>query len=121
MTTKKNTRRPHGDGSIYHDEKKGRWIAQYNVGYDGKTGRTVKRIKACRTQKAARAALEELALKYANPGALEADHLTVEKWLTNWFEIYSRPQIREDTAASYLHMLKFAIDAIGSMPLGDVN
>ena len=121
MTTKKNTRRPHGDGSIYRDAKKGRWIAQFNVGYDGKTGRLIKRTKTCRTQQEARAALTELSLKYANPGALTADHLTVKSWLTSWFDLYSRPQIREDTAASYLHMLNFAIDAIGAMPIGEVT
>jgi len=121
MTTKKNTRRPYGDGSIYRDGRTNRWIAQVNVGYDGKTGRMIKRTRTCRTQKEARAALEALALKYANPGALKADHLTVKNWLSNWFEVYSRPQIREDTAASYLHMINYATEAIGNMPLGDVT
>ncbi|MCR5437989.1 MAG: site-specific integrase [Selenomonas sp.] len=121
MTTKKKNRRLPGDGSIYHDEKKDRWIAQLNIGYDGKTGRMIKRTKTCLSKREARAALEELTIKYASPNSLAADRLTVAHWLTSWFETYSRPQIRADTAASYQHMLNYAIAAIGRLPLSAVT
>ena len=58
MTTKKH--RPAGDGSIYKDEKRGRWIAQFQVGYDSRTGRAIKRTRTCTTQKEAREALASL-------------------------------------------------------------
>lgn len=121
MTTNPKHHRPAGDGSIYKDEKRGRWIAQLRVGYDGRTGRSIKRTRACLTQKEARQALDDLREKYANQAAVLADHMTVKDWLLRWFETYSKPKIRPSTAAGYDNMLQIAIDALGRRPLDELT
>ena len=119
MTTKKH--RPAGDGSIYKDEKRGRWIAQFQVGYDSRTGRAIKRTRTCTTQKEAREALDTLREKYASQASILAENMTVKDWLLRWFETYSKPKIREDTAISYNTMLQIAIDEIGRIPLDELT
>ena len=119
MTTKKH--RPAGDGSIYKDEKRGRWIAQFQVGYDSRTGRAIKRTRTCTTQKEAREALDALREKYASQASILAENMTVKDWLLRWFETYSKPKIREDTAISYNTMLQIAIDEIGRIPLDELT
>ena len=77
MTTKNKPHRCAGEGSIYKDTTRNRWIAQVTVGFDGRTGRVIKRTKYTRTRKAAQAALEELKEKYASQTAILASKMTV--------------------------------------------
>lgn len=121
MTTNKKHYRPAGDGSIYKDEKRGRWIAQLHIGYDSRSGRSIKRTRTCSTQKEAREALASLREKYTSQTALLADRLTVRDWLLRWFETYSRPRIRPNSAETYERVLHYAIDAVGRIPLGELT
>ena len=60
MTTQsKSTHRGAGEGTIYKDTARNRWVAQVTVGYDGRTGRLIRRSKSARTRKEAQAALDE--------------------------------------------------------------
>ena len=55
MTTQsKSTHRGAGEGTIYKDTARNRWVAQVTVGYDGRTGRLIRRSKSARTRKEAR-------------------------------------------------------------------
>lgn len=118
MTTiKKSAHRCAGEGSIYKDSTRDRWVAQITVGFDGRTGRLIKRTKYTRTRKEAQAALAELKEKYASQTALLACSMTVGQWLDRWFDTYSRPHIRQNTAAGYLLMLDLAKEYVGSIDL----
>ena len=118
MTTKnKTSHRGAGEGSIYKDQAHDRWIAQVSVGYDGRTGRLIKRTKTARTRKEAQAALARLKEKYISQTAILASQMTVATWLDRWFETYSRPHIRPTTADGYQHMLAIAKEHAGSIAL----
>ena len=118
MTTKSKTaHRGAGEGSIYKDQAHGRWVAQVSVGYDGRTGRLIKRTKTARTRKEAQAALTALKEKYINQTAILASRMTVATWLDRWFETYSLPHIRPTTADGYQHMIAIAKDYAGRIAL----
>ena len=87
------------------------------VGFDGRTGRIIKRTKYTRTRKEAQAALAMLKEKYTSQTAILASSMTVGLWLDRWFDTYSRPHIRQNTAAGYLLMLDIAKEYVGKMPL----
>ena len=118
MTTQsKSTHRGAGEGTIYKDTARNRWVAQVTVGYDGRTGRLIRRSKSARTRKEAQAALAALKEKYASQTAILASRMTVGLWLDRWFDTYSRPHIRQNTAAGYLLMIDIAKEYVGRIDL----
>ena len=121
MTTKNKPHRCAGEGSIYKDTTRNRWIAQVTVGFDGRTGRVIKRTKYTRTRKAAQTALEELKEKYASQTAILASKMTVGVWLDRWFDTYSKPHIRQNTAAGYQIMLDIAKKYVGKLDLENLS
>ena len=121
MTTQKTTHRGAGEGTIYKDTARNRWVAQITVGYDGRTGRLIRRSKSARTRKEAQVALEELKEKFASSTAILASRLNVGGWLDRWFDTYSRPHIRQNTAAGYLLMLDIAKEYVGKLPLESLS
>ena len=109
MTTQnRNSHRGAGEGTIYKDVKRNRWVAQVTVGYDGQTGRLIRRSKSARTRKEAMVALAALQEKYTSQAAIFASKMTVGLWLDRWFDTYSKPHIRQNTAAGYLIMIDIA-------------
>ncbi len=114
-----NTKKKRADreGSIYFDKARNRWVAQYTAAYSSKTGRPIKRTRSAATQREAKLLLEELKEKYAGNHALIADKLTVGMWLDQWFETYSKPKVRPNTADGYEHMLGIAKREVGRLPL----
>lgn len=121
MGRRKKTRRGPREGSIYKDKKRDRWIAQLTVGFDGRTGRPVRRTKSSLTQKEALKNLAALKERYMNTTALLADQLTAGEWLDRWFTTYSQPHIRMTTGERYGFMIRVAKEYIGTMPLAFVT
>ncbi|MBR1566257.1 MAG: tyrosine-type recombinase/integrase, partial [Oscillospiraceae bacterium] len=92
-------RRASGEGSI-RKRKDGRWEGRYVAGHDA-NGKPIRRNVLGKTQAEARAKLR-LAIEAAETlDVARAGEYTVEKWVRTWYELYSKPNIREKTQAYY--------------------
>lgn len=117
-TTKRNKKsRPDQEGSIFFSEARNRWVAQFTAGYDPKTGRRIYRCKMAATRREAAKKLEELKKTFGSARSIDAEHMTTEDWLMEWFHTYSEPKVRENTQVSYLTVLGIIIRHVGHIPL----
>jgi len=92
-------RRASGEGSI-RKRSDGRWEGRYVAGHDA-NGKPIRRNVLGKTQAEARAKLR-LAIEAAETlDVARAGEYTVEKWVRTWYELYSKPNIREKTQAYY--------------------
>ena len=127
MTTlidpKKNTapakggKRADRDGSMYYSTRRKEWVAAVSVGINPKTGKSVRKFGYFKTQKEALAGLNAMKEKYSIVTHLDADTITVGQWINKWFEVYSKPKIRGNTAQAYRHILDIAIEELGGIKL----
>lgn len=79
------SKRAHGDGSMFWDEKRQRWVVEITIGYDGR-GKRIKVRRYRRTKTQARDMLREL-LRDMSDGVAVTDHTytvgdAVADWLT---------------------------------------
>ena len=124
MTTRKPQkalRRSNGEGSIFFDQTKGRWCAQLQVGYSRKTGRPLTHRKFTSSQREAREALQKMREKYALITCPDAGTITVGEWVTEWYETYSRPHLRENTQREYAYMVRIAKEELGRIRLDQLT
>ena len=94
-------KRPNGDGSIYFNAAKKRWIAEIIVGYT-KAGRRILRSMSAVSQAEAVKNLDTLKRRYAFGPAADAGKMTLSRWL----EIYMQSrenEIKTRTLISYQH------------------
>ena len=92
-------RRASGEGNI-RKRKDGRWEGRYVAGHDA-NGKPIRRNVLGKTQAEARAKLR-LAIEAAETlDVARAGEYTVEKWVRTWYELYSKPNIRENTQKYY--------------------
>lgn len=121
-------RRARGEGSL-RKRSDGRWEGRYTAGRDPESGKLIYRNVLARTQAECKSKLREamkniqIAPEEDLPTAMEepaqsAVHYTTEEWLRTWFEVYSKPNIREATQDQYTNFLeKHLIPDIGDIPL----
>lgn len=92
-------RRASGEGSI-RKRSDGRWEGRYVAGHDA-NGKPIRKNVLGKTQAEVRAKLR-LAIEAAETlDVARAGEYTVEKWVRTWYELYSKPNIREKTQAYY--------------------
>ena len=92
-------RRESGEGNI-RKRSDGRWEGRYVAGHDA-NGKPIRKNVLGKTQAEARAKLR-LAIEAAETlDVARAGEYTVEKWVRTWYELYSKPNIREKTQAYY--------------------
>ena len=92
-------RRASGEGSI-RKRSDGRWEGRYVAGHDA-SGKPIRKNVLGKTQAEARAKLR-LAIEAAETlDVARAGEYTVEKWVRTWYELYSKPNIRENTQKYY--------------------
>lgn len=100
-------RRANGEGNI-RKRKDGRWEGRYVAGHDV-NGKEIRKNVLGKTQAEVkdklRKAIEEA--KYLD--VAKADEYTVERWVKTWFEIYSKPNLRESTQERYLNHIEYHI------------
>ena len=100
-------RRANGEGNI-RKRKDGRWEGRYVAGHDT-NGKEIRKNVLGKTQAEVkdklRKAIEEA--KYLD--VAKADEYTVERWVKTWFEIYSKPNLRESTQERYLNHIEYHI------------
>lgn len=93
-------KRGNGEGTVYFDRTKNRWIAKVTVGYD-KDGRAVRRSRTAKTKEEAVKKKTELLKTHWTAAALDADKLTVAEYLTLWLDACKVGQVRETTLVQY--------------------
>lgn len=123
-------RRARGEGSL-RKRSDGRWEGRYTAGRDEATGKLLYRNVLAKTQAECKAKLRE-AMRNAQqaepkPQTVEQPmkepdqpvcRFTTGEWLYTWFELYSKPNLREATQEQYTNFLeKHLIPNIGDIPL----
>lgn len=110
-------KRANGEGSI-RKKPNGRWEGRYTQGIDPVTGRAVQKSVSARTQAECK---EKLARAIRDNRGIPINHnedYTVAEWCRLWFETYSKPVIRPNTAKTYANAIEnHIIPALGGIKL----
>ena len=110
-------KRANGEGSI-RKKPNGRWEGRYTQGIDPVTGRAIQKSVSARTQAECK---EKLARAIRDNRGIPMNHnedYTVAKWCRLWFETYSKPVIRPNTAKTYANAIEnHIIPALGGIKL----
>ncbi len=118
MATK--PRRPRGEGSIYWDENRQRFIAEITIGYTP-AGKRIVRKGSGKTETAARAKLKELVRDHDDGLAIAPPNFTVGDAVTDWlaFGLNGRST---NTRSNYRNLAEtHIIGQIGARKLRDLN
>ena len=114
-------KRANGEGSI-RKKPNGRWEGRYTQGIDPNTGRAVQKSVSARTQAECK---EKLAKAIRDNRGIPVNHnedYTVAEWCRLWFETYSKPNIRYNTAKGYEGIIEHhIIPAIGAIKLRQLS
>jgi len=114
------TRRAQGEGSIFFNEQKNRWIVKIILGTK-KDGRTIYRTAHCRTQSEAVERKKELLAKYTNIAQIDAEKMTVSSYLDQYLKIYKKNNVRENTYLSYVGAAEPVKELIGPIRLASLT
>ena len=98
-------KRANGEGSI-RKKPNGRWEGRFTVGVDPNTGRAIQKSVSAKTQAECK---EKLKQAIRDNRGIPVDHngdYTVADWCRLWFETYSKPNIRYNTAKSYENIIE---------------
>ena len=110
-------KRANGEGNI-RKRKDGRWEGRYTAGRDPVTGKAIYKNVLAKTQKECKEKLERAIEKNGKVDAVRSGKYTVAEWVRLWFETYSKPSIREQTACYYNNYIeKHIVPGIGSIKL----
>mgnify|MGYP001517010629 FL=1 len=110
-------KRANGEGSI-RKKPNGRWEGRYTLGIDPATGRAIQKSVSAKTRAECR---EKLDRAIRDNRGIPMDHnedYTVAEWCRLWFETYSKPVIRPNTAKNYRNIIEnHIVPAIGMVKL----
>lgn len=110
------TRRGRGEGSIYHDEDRGRWVSVIDVTEPGTQKRTRRKVSA-KTKTEARAKLDALRRELADAGAAGPIAGTVGSVVADWVS-HLPARIKDPTTVAIVHRHAGRITAeLGRMPV----
>ena len=93
-------RRANGEGNI-RKRKDGRWESRYTAGYHPETGKGIIKNVLGKTQAEVREKLNQAMDLSRQTDIFRAEEYTVGSWLTTWYELYAKPNIRVSTAEGY--------------------
>lgn len=112
---------PNGAGSI-RKRSDGRWEGRYTAGYDGGTGKPIRRTIYGKTQKEVRQKLTDISLSLDTGAYQEPSSLTVAQWLEEWLEVFCINRVKPLTMTSYRGIVKNHINPrIGAIKVQDVR
>jgi hypothetical protein len=113
-------RRSRGDGGLYWDQARGRWIAAVTVGYSSSGKRIVKKASGT-TKTAAQRKLKEIIRDYEDGLAVSPYNYTVAEAVRDWlqFGLNGRDQatIDKNTILANTHV----IPAVGARKLRELT
>lgn len=114
-------KRANGEGSI-RKKPSGRWEGRYTQGIDPVTGRAIQKSVSAKTQAECK---EKLAKAIRENRGVPLNHTgdyTAAEWCRLWFETYSKPNIRYNTAKGYEGIIEHhIIPAIGAIKLKQLS
>jgi integrase len=113
-------RRASGEGNI-RKRSDGRWEGRYVAGHD-EYGKPIRKSVLGKSQAEVRDKLKEALAVCKKLDVLRAEEYTVENWLKQWFEVYSKPNIREATQERYWNHIRYhIIPYIGKIKLNKLT
>ena len=96
----------------------GRWEGRYTAGRDPVTGKAIYKNVLAKTQKECKEKLARAIEKNVKVDVVRSGKYTVAEWVRLWFETYSKPSIREQTAYYYNNYIeKHIVPGIGGIKL----
>lgn len=114
-------KRANGEGSI-RKKPSGRWEGRYTQGIDPVSGRAIQKSVSAKTQAECK---EKLAKAIRENRGVPLNHTgdyTAAEWCRLWFETYSKPNIRYNTAKGYEGIIEHhIIPAIGAIKLKQLS
>ena len=114
-------KRANGEGNI-RKRKDGRWEGRYTAGYDPATGKRLIKNVLGETQAEVK---EKLAVAMDDAKDLDiarSDDYTVGSWLTNWYTLYAKPNVRVSTAEYYRRNIELHVTPrIGDIKLNKLT
>ena len=114
-------KRANGEGNI-RKRKDGRWEGRYTAGYDPATGKRIIKNVLGKTQAEVK---EKLAVAMDGTKDLDvsrSDDYTVGSWLTNWYNLYAKPNVRVSTAEYYRRSIELHVNPrIGDIKLNKLT
>lgn len=113
-------RRSRGDGGLHWDERRQRWIATANLGFDGRGKRIVKKGSG-RTKTEAKDKLKEVLRDYEDGLAIAPTNYTVRDAVTDWLA-YGLPGRDAGTVDSYTSLCdNHVLPDLGARKLRDLS
>ena len=100
-------RRASGEGNI-RKRTDGRWEGRYIAGHDG-NGKPIRKNVLGKTQAEVKAKLKKAIEACQGIDVARAEEYTVETWMKMWYELYSKPNIRESTQERYWNHIRYHI------------
>lgn len=100
-------RRSSGEGSI-RKRADGRWEGRYVAGHDA-NGKAIRKNVLGKTQAEVREKLKRALETCKVIDVSKAEDYTVENWVKTWYEVYSKPNLRESTQERYSNHIKYQI------------
>ena len=100
-------KRASGEGSI-RKRKDGRWEGRYIAGHD-ENGKPIRKNVLGKTQADVRDKLKAAIELAQSLDVSKAENYTVEQWVNTWYELYSKPNIRESTQDYYQRFIRLHI------------
>jgi integrase len=114
-------RRDNGDGSLYFDEAKQRWVGQLDLGTDA-AGRRVRPRVSAKTKTEARARLDVLRQAHGAGQDLTARTTTFTELAQLWLERGLPPGVSPSTRANYTSLLnQHVLPAFGHRKVTDLR
>lgn len=92
-------KRANGEGNI-RKRSDGRWEGRYTAGHD-ENGKAIIKNVLGKTQAEVKKKLKAAIDKSDRIDTVRADKYTLGTWVKLWFEVYSKPNLRESTARYY--------------------
>ncbi len=113
-------RRGQGEGSLYWDESRRRWVAETTVGFDGQGKRIVRKARGA-TKTAAREKLREMVRDLDDGIAIASTGYTVGQAMEDWLQ-YGLGRQGEKTIAKYRSMSEtHIVPFLGSKKLRELT
>lgn len=114
-------RRANSEGSI-RKRSDGRWEGRYTAGHDPETGKRITKNVLGKTQAEVKEKLRKALEETRELDVIRSDDYTVGEWVKTWFELYSKPNVRPNTAEYYRRLIDcHVIPYIGHIKLNKLT
>ena len=114
-------KRANGEGNI-RKRKDGRWEGRYTAGYDLTTGKRIIKNVLGKTQAEVKEKLAAAMDDVKDLDVARSDNYTVGSWLTNWYTLYAKPNVRVSTAEYYRRSIELHVNPrIGGIKLNKLT